>query len=84
MQSIPASLAPFFQEYDLAQLNLERDAATIIERTLRYGTRVELRWLFATYPCDQIAEWVRLWGQYGLPAPHLAFWQLVLGLTEEK
>lgn len=84
MQSIPASLAPFFQEYDLAQLNVELDAATIIERTLRYGTRAELRWLFATYSRDQIVEWVKLWGQYGLPAPHLAFWQLVLGLTEEK
>ncbi len=82
MQSIPVTLAPFFQEYDLAQLNPESDAATIIERTLRYGTRAELRWLFATYSREQIIDWVRLWGRYGLPAPHLAFWQLVLGLTE--
>lgn len=82
MQTIPSSLAPFFQEYDLTQLEPKRDAATIIERTLRYGTRAELRWLFSTYSRDEIADWVQHWGTFGLPAPHLAFWQLVLGLSE--
>lgn len=84
MTAIPPTLAPFFQEYDLAQLNPQRDANTIIERTLRYGTRAELRWLFAAYPRVEIAEWVQKWGVYGLPAPHLAFWRLVLGLTETE
>ena len=49
-QTIPTSLAPFFQEYDLGRLHIELDASTIIERTLRYGTRAELRWLFSIYP----------------------------------
>lgn len=84
MQPIPLTLAPFFQEYDLTCLDPRRDANTIIERVLRYGTRAELRWLFATYPGEQVAEWVEQWGAHGLPAPHLAFWRLVLGLTETE
>jgi len=77
---IPRSLAPFFQEYDLGQLDSDQAASTIIERTLRYGNRAELRWLFARYPRPVIAEWVRRWGQYALPAPHLTFWKLLLQL----
>ena len=47
MQPIPLSLAPFFQEYDLGKLDSQKDIATILERTLRYGNRAELRWLFS-------------------------------------
>ncbi|MCL4275562.1 MAG: hypothetical protein QY328_11700 [Anaerolineales bacterium] len=78
MQPIPATLAPFFQEYNFALLNPQNDAATIIERTLRYGSRAELRWLFAEFSREQIREWVRQWGTFALPAPHLSFWRLVL------
>lgn len=78
MQSIPGTLAPFFQEYDITLLTPQKDSATIIERTLRYGSRVELRWLFAEFPREQIREWVQLWGTFALPAPHLSFWRLVL------
>ena len=79
---MPRSLAPFFQEYVLEDLDPERAAATVIERTLRYVNRAELRWLFSRYAPAAIADWVRRWGRYGLPAPHLAFWRLVLGLEE--
>ena len=79
---IPRSLAPFFQEYDLSQLDPDQATHTVIERTLRYGNRAELRWLFARYPRPVIAEWVRRWGRYALPAPHLAFWKLLLQLEE--
>lgn len=78
MQPIPPTLAPFFQEYDFAGLDPRRDSATIIERTLRYGTRDELRWLFTEYSRPQIRQWVLSWGRFALPAPHLSFWQLVL------
>jgi len=81
-QGIPRSLAPFFQEYNLEDLDPERAAATIIERTLRYGNRVELHWLFTCYPEAAIADWVRRWGRFGLPAPHLAFWRLLLNLED--
>jgi hypothetical protein len=54
MQSIPPSLAPFFQEYDIARLNPESDSFTIIERTLQFGNREEIRWLFRTYSREQV------------------------------
>ena len=79
---IPHSLAPFFQEYDVNSLDSDQAASTIIERTLRYGSRAELRWLFARYPRPVIADWVRRWGPYALPTPHLAFWKLLLQLEE--
>ena len=79
-RGIPRSLAPFFQEYNLDNLDPDRAAATIIERTLRYGNCAELRWLFGRYPEATIADWVRRWGRFGLPAPHLAFWKLLLQL----
>ncbi len=82
-RGIPRSLAPFFQEYNLDNLDPDQAAVTIIERTLRYGNRAELRWLFARYPEATIADWVRRWGRFGLPAPHLAFWKLLLHLEDQ-
>jgi hypothetical protein len=76
--AVPATLAPFFQEYDLAQLHPQKDAATIIERTLRFGTRAELQWLFAEFSREQIRTWIQAWGTFALPEPHLSFWRLVL------
>lgn len=79
---IPRSVAPFFQEYDLDNLDPEHGAATIIERILRYGNRAELRWLFQRYPRATIARWVKHWGCYALTGPRLAFWRLVLDVEE--
>ena len=77
--SIPQSLAPFFQEYRLSDLDPEHAAATIIERTLQIGNRAEIHWLFGRYQQEQIAAWLRQNGVERLPEPHLTFWKLVLG-----
>ena len=79
--SIPATLAPFFQEYDLAQLDPQTAAPLVIERALQYGNRAELRWLFRQYPRQQIRDWVAQFGKERLPNPHLEFWQIVLEIT---
>jgi hypothetical protein len=76
--SIPQSLAPFFQEYSLRDLDPETAAATIIERTLQFGSRAEIRWLFGRYSGAQIAAWVKAQGVERLPEPHLTFWKLLL------
>jgi hypothetical protein len=81
-RGIPRSLAPFLQEYDLDDLDPDHAAHTLIERTLRYGSRAEVRWLFAHYGRAAIVHWVRRWGKHALPAPHLAFWRLLLGLED--
>ncbi len=80
VDKMPESLYIFFQEFDPAQLNLNRDADTIIERTLRFGNRVELRWLFAFYGQPRIIAWVRDMGEYRLPERHLSFWYLLLDI----
>jgi hypothetical protein len=84
MSQIPISLTPFFQEYDLEQLDLERSASTIIERTLQYGNRTEIRWLFHSYSHQQIRDWVAQWGSIALREPHLTFWSLVLDVEGTK
>jgi len=53
---IPVSLRPFFQEYVLENLEPERSAFTVIERTLAWGRLPELRWLFARYEPERLAE----------------------------
>ena len=77
---IPQSLAPFFQEYHLENLDIQKSAPTIIERVLQYGNRSEIGWLFGVYPQSKIKNWIRQWGEYALPEPHLSFWKLVLDL----
>jgi hypothetical protein len=75
---IPPSLAPFLQEYELHRMNPERDSATLIERTLQFGNRAELQWLFTQYSHQQITEWLQSFGRERLPQPHLDFWRIVL------
>ncbi len=80
---VPRSLAPFLQEYAIDDVDPEQGRYTLIERTLRYGNRAEIRWLFHHYGEPAIAEWVRRWGERALPRPHLAFWRVVLSLGDE-
>jgi hypothetical protein len=63
LHHIPTTLAPFFQEYDLAALDPQKDAHTIIERALQFADRAELRWLFDVYGQEQITAWVREFGR---------------------
>lgn len=77
-QRVPSTLAPFFQEYDLISLDLQTTAPLIVERTLQYGDRAELHWLFAQYPRQQIRDWVMRYGKERLSHPHVDFWQIVL------
>jgi hypothetical protein len=53
---IPRSLALFFQEYTFEKLDAERDVELVIERTLAWGNRAELRWLFARYGRGRVAD----------------------------
>jgi hypothetical protein len=82
LNTIPATLAPFFQEYNLQQLDPQRDSATIIERALQFGNRAEIRWLFAQYPRTQIVDWIKRFGKARLPHPHLDFWRMLLEINE--
>ena len=79
---IPVSLRPFFQEYVLEDLDPERSAFTVIERTLAWGGLSELRWLFAHYGRERLAEWVRQAGWCCLPRRRLLFWLCFFELSD--
>jgi len=81
---IPVSLRPFFQEYVLEDLDLERSAFTVIERTLAWGDVPELRWLFDTYGKSRLAEWVRESGWRFLPRRRFKYWTLYFGLSDYR
>jgi hypothetical protein len=53
---IPVSLRSFFQEYVLENLDPERSAFTVIERTLAWGDPPELRWIFARYQQERLTK----------------------------
>ncbi len=80
MPSIPTSLAPFFQEYDITKLTPEKDAFTIIERVLQFGNRAEIKWLFGVYSQQQVAAWIKRFGEERLPQPHRTFWKIILDI----
>jgi hypothetical protein len=82
MTSIPATLSPFFQEYDFEALDVQTAAPLIIERTLQFGNRVELHWLFTQYTRAQIIEWFRKYARERLPNPHNTFWRIILEIKE--
>ena len=79
---IPFSLRPCFQEYRLETLDLERDAFIIIERTLAFGNRYEVRWLFHYYGKARLREWVAQYGQRLLPRRRFRLWWYYFGLHE--
>ncbi len=81
---IPTSLKPYFQEYDLEDLHLRRDADLIIQRTLEFGNWVEIRWLFQTYRRERIRRFLREHGERWLKPVTFNYWRKLLGLRRWK
>jgi hypothetical protein len=81
---IPQTLKPFFQEYTFENLDSELHAELVIERTLAWGNRAELRWLFERYGRERVAEWVWRKGWSYLPKRRFNYWCLMLDVTEPK
>lgn len=81
---IPDSLRPCFQEYDFERLDLLQHGDLIIERTLAYGDRRELRWLFDVYGREQLIVWVRRLGARRLPWRRYNLWCVLLGLPPAR
>ncbi len=75
---IPDGLRPHFQEYDPNHLNLEKDAALIIQRVLEFGTWEEVCWLFATYGGARIRLFLRNRGERMLSPVTFHYWRKLL------
>ena len=83
-RGIPTSLRPFFQDYTLEDIDPEADAFTVIERTLSWGGRQELRWLFRRYPQAKLIEMVRQAGWWRIPRRRFYYWLNILGITDYR
>jgi hypothetical protein len=81
---IPAGLKPYFQEYDLTQLDLNRDANLILQRTLEFGTWDELRWLFSIYSVKRIRIFLREHGERWLKPVTFHYWRKLLRIRTWK
>lgn len=79
---IPASAAPFFQEYRFETLDAEADGALVIERILAFGNREELAWLFHDYGRERIKNWVSENGARRLPWRRCNLWRVLLDLPQ--
>lgn len=75
---IPFSLQPYFHEYDLADLNVRRDANLIIQRTLEYGTWDEVRWLFQVYSRKRIQRFLCEHSERWLKPVTFNYWRKLL------
>lgn len=78
---IPISLRPVFQEYNLESLDPDRDAFTVIERTLARGDMCELRWLFRRYGSERLGVFVQKYGARLLPRRRVKYWAFYFGLA---
>jgi hypothetical protein len=80
---IPRRLAPYFQEYDLEQLDPEEHSDLIVERTLAYGDRKAARWLWQRYGRERLRAWVQRLGARRLPWRRYTLWCVLLDLRRE-
>lgn len=71
---IPVSLRAAFQEYTLEQLHPQEDQFTVLERTLAFWGREELRWLFDYFDHDVVRDWFSSYGHRLLPRRRYLFW----------
>jgi len=81
-KGMPTSLRPFFQEYVLEEIDPDDHPFTVIERTLEWGNREEVRWLFAHYGRARLAEWVQQVGWRCLSRRMLHLWRPYFDLPE--
>jgi hypothetical protein len=81
---IPAGLKPYFQEYDIARLDITRDANLIIQRVLEFGTWEEIRWLFETYRNKRIRLFLREHGVRLLKPVTFNYWRKLLVVRRWK
>ncbi len=79
---LPASTAWLFPEYDFESIDLKHHQGVIIERILERGTWEQVRWLFAGYGEERVAEWVRRHGFRLLSKRSFALWRLALDITD--
>ena len=80
---IPASAAPFFQEYDFFMLDADQHSGLVIERILAYGDGNEIRWLFKIYGRAKLIQWVKQDGARLLPKRRYNLWCVLFDIVPQ-
>ena len=80
--NIPLGLQPYFQEYDVQALDLQRDANLIIQRTLEFGTWEEVRWVFSTLGAKRVRLFLRQYGERWLKPANFNYWRKLLRIRK--
>jgi hypothetical protein len=71
---IPENLHPYFQEYDVKQIDLAEQADLVIQRILEFGDWEDLRWLFFTYRVKRVLLFLKQHGERWLCPPVFNYW----------
>jgi len=72
----------WFQEHDFSSLDADRHQDLVIERTLAYGTRADVRWLLGRYGRPGIQAWLADLGHRRLPRRRYVLWCLLFDVPE--
>ncbi len=79
---LPVELHKFFWEYDPMLLDEKNNWHEIIERILEYGDLEANRWIYCSYPEEQIAQVVK--GSRQISQRTARLWQNLLRIPEEE
>jgi hypothetical protein len=77
---LPAFVARLLWDVDPGGVDLQRDAALVLERVMSRGSWEAMKWLRASYSREQLAAFVRTQGARRLSPRDLAYWALVCGV----
>jgi hypothetical protein len=78
--SLPPFVVRLLWDVDASSVDLRRDRALVLERVMSRGTWEAMKWLRATYPQVELAEFVRTQGARKLSPRDRAYWGLVCGV----
>ena len=81
---LPLTLKAGFQEYDFEQLDPAQHGDLIIERTLAYGNRAEVRWLLQTYGRSRVVTWLQVSGPQRLSKRRCNLWWVIFKLPLDQ
>ncbi len=81
-KGIPVTLRPYFQEYVLENIDPERNAFTVMERTMARGDLREWKWMLGRYDRERLKTFVRKYGWRVLPRRRFRFWVKFFDITD--
>ena len=82
MSQIPAKFKKYFWDVGLANVDLSKHQAYVIERLLEYGNEVALRWLFSNYSKEDILQTLK--SSRNLSAKSANFWANIYNIPKEE